>query len=341
MVPTSEESFGARLRLERERRQIRLSSISDNTKISVSLLEALERGDVSRWPVGIYRRAFIRAYAEAVGLDAAAVTKEFFERFPDGSEPASHPEAVDAPAAGTPAPVRTAPVKATPAKAGLAEPVVRVTLPASNASFTRGRLLADAGSRVAAATCDAAVVFGLAATMFVVYGRFWAPLSATMLGYYLGGILLLGNTPGVCLLAPQSGIPEDHGRSGGGFSSQAAPDPGAAPIAGQARADRLAPRPLARVAAARGFVLLQPLTFRFSLFSFLFYLLSFNVEVPQLLLQRRDAFLELRHSPIVPPLARQQRLRPLHRLVGDGIDRAREPAQQPRHIAVAGVDIRA
>ena len=69
MVPASEESFGGRLRRERERRQIALSSISANSKISVSLFEALERDDVARWPVGIYRRSFIRAYAAAIGLD--------------------------------------------------------------------------------------------------------------------------------------------------------------------------------------------------------------------------------------------------------------------------------
>ena len=61
--------FGPRLRHERERREISLKSIADNTKISRSLLEALERDDVSRWPTGIFRRAFVRSYAEAIGLN--------------------------------------------------------------------------------------------------------------------------------------------------------------------------------------------------------------------------------------------------------------------------------
>ena len=80
-------SFCARLRRERERRQIALSSISANTKIRVGLFEALERGDVSRWPAGIYRRATIRAYATGIGLDPDEVTREFFEHFPDPDEP--------------------------------------------------------------------------------------------------------------------------------------------------------------------------------------------------------------------------------------------------------------
>jgi cytoskeletal protein RodZ len=78
-------AFGPRLRQERERRQISLTSIAANTKISRSLLEALERDDVSRWPTGIFRRSFVRSYAEAIGLDPDEVVREFMERFPDPS----------------------------------------------------------------------------------------------------------------------------------------------------------------------------------------------------------------------------------------------------------------
>ncbi|PYR02245.1 MAG: DUF4115 domain-containing protein, partial [Acidobacteria bacterium] len=64
------DSFGTRLRAQRERQRIGLAAIAHSTKINVALFEALERDDVSRWPSGIFRRAFIRAYAEAVGLDS-------------------------------------------------------------------------------------------------------------------------------------------------------------------------------------------------------------------------------------------------------------------------------
>jgi cytoskeletal protein RodZ len=80
------DSFGARLRYERERRQIPLRSIAEDTKIGVSLLEGLERDDVSRWPSGIFRKSFIRAYAEAIGLDPDSVAREFVERYPDPLE---------------------------------------------------------------------------------------------------------------------------------------------------------------------------------------------------------------------------------------------------------------
>jgi transcriptional regulator with XRE-family HTH domain len=204
MVPNIEPSFGARLRRERERRQIALSSISANTKISVSLFEALEREDVSRWPVGIYRRAFIRAYANGVGLDADAVTKEFLERFPDPSEPLPPPDPDD--------------LAAPAAKPAADEPVVKVTLPPASRRFTGGPMLTGLRRRVTAAACDAGVVVALAGVMFAVFRSFWAPLSAMMLAYYLGGIVLLGNTPGVCLLAPRADLPEQRGDAGGGFA---------------------------------------------------------------------------------------------------------------------------
>ena len=77
----ADTGFGNRLRLERERRRISLASIATNTKIGLTLLQGLERDDVSRWPSGIFRRSFIRAYAEAIGLDADAISREFLDRF--------------------------------------------------------------------------------------------------------------------------------------------------------------------------------------------------------------------------------------------------------------------
>jgi len=77
------ESFGGRLRRRREQQHIPLATIAEQTKISASLLEALERDDVSRWPVGIFRRAYIRAYAHAIGLNPDDIVREFLERYPD------------------------------------------------------------------------------------------------------------------------------------------------------------------------------------------------------------------------------------------------------------------
>jgi transcriptional regulator with XRE-family HTH domain len=86
------DSFGSRLRQQRERQQITLSSIAEQTKIKVSLLEGLERDDVSYWPVGIFRRAFVRSYAHAIGLDPGPVLVEFLARYPDPTDVVAAPE---------------------------------------------------------------------------------------------------------------------------------------------------------------------------------------------------------------------------------------------------------
>src|SRR3954452_13143760 len=77
------QSLGARLRQRREQQDICLATIAEQTKIKASLLEGLERDDISHWPIGIFRRSFIRGYAQAIGLDPAVVLDEFLTLHPD------------------------------------------------------------------------------------------------------------------------------------------------------------------------------------------------------------------------------------------------------------------
>jgi transcriptional regulator with XRE-family HTH domain len=79
-------NFGARMRQHREQQELSLATIAARTKIKASLLEALERDDISQWPPGIYRRAYVRAYANAIGLDADTVIREFLETYPEPAE---------------------------------------------------------------------------------------------------------------------------------------------------------------------------------------------------------------------------------------------------------------
>src|SRR5687767_5836440 len=83
------ESFGARLRRHREEQQIALVTIAEQTKIKLSLLEDLERDDISHWPAGIFRRAFIRSYANALNLDPDTAVREFAEAHPSPVDVAS------------------------------------------------------------------------------------------------------------------------------------------------------------------------------------------------------------------------------------------------------------
>jgi len=63
------ESIGEKLRLAREARGIALRDISEQTRISMRYLEAIESDDYKRLPGGIFNRSFIRAYAKFVGVD--------------------------------------------------------------------------------------------------------------------------------------------------------------------------------------------------------------------------------------------------------------------------------
>ena len=132
MSSVTDASFGARLRRERERRQITLSSIAANTKINLGLLQALERDDLSRWPSGIFRRAFIRAYAEAAGLDPVAITHEFLEQYPDATDDSPREQA----STGTP---------------------LRLTLDDDNLSFLEAQLLSHWRQRCVASVWDFSV----------------------------------------------------------------------------------------------------------------------------------------------------------------------------------------
>jgi transcriptional regulator with XRE-family HTH domain len=177
-------SFGARLRLERERRKISIAEIAESTKILGALLEGVENEDVSRWPTGFYRRAFMRAYASAIGLDPDATVKEFLERFPDPEDRLAH--------AGERHPVKSESHKGVP---------MRVTAPPAGAWFSEGTLVRGIGLRFFAAAVDLFVLSVMGLALFAVLGMFWAPMCLATVAYYSVSILLLGNTPGVCLFA--------------------------------------------------------------------------------------------------------------------------------------------
>jgi hypothetical protein len=179
------------MRSERERRRIALEAIAENTKIGIGLLKGLERNDFSRWPSGIFRRSFIRSYAEAIGLDADDTLREFLERFPD---PMDEVAAVDAVAAAAIDRGRTPATRT----------VLRLTLADARPPFWSGNILRRLPRRLAAVAWDAGSMLAVAVSAFMFIDHFWAPLAITMLCYYGGGILILGNTPGVCLFAPRT-----------------------------------------------------------------------------------------------------------------------------------------
>jgi transcriptional regulator with XRE-family HTH domain len=70
------KEFGDQLLRGREQKQRSLQEVADATKISIHQLRALERGDLDRLPAGIYRRAIVRQYAEAVGLNVEETVRD-------------------------------------------------------------------------------------------------------------------------------------------------------------------------------------------------------------------------------------------------------------------------
>jgi cytoskeletal protein RodZ len=69
MTHTTDLRFGDELRRERLVREITLEEISAATKISLRLLTALEKSDLSRLPAPAFTRGFIRSYALHIGID--------------------------------------------------------------------------------------------------------------------------------------------------------------------------------------------------------------------------------------------------------------------------------
>jgi cytoskeletal protein RodZ len=70
------ETFGAELRNQRELKQVSLTAISEVTRISEKMLEAIEAGKFSVLPQA-YIRAFLRAYARAIDIDPDNVLQRY------------------------------------------------------------------------------------------------------------------------------------------------------------------------------------------------------------------------------------------------------------------------
>ena len=85
MEPLSPQAaFVTRLRRFRQKTGISLDEIAAETRVKRELLDAFEQNDLTDWPKGLYARAWIRAYASAVGLDPIDTVNEFCRLFPHG-----------------------------------------------------------------------------------------------------------------------------------------------------------------------------------------------------------------------------------------------------------------
>ena len=208
-------TLGAYLRRERERRGLALKTISESTKVSVGFLEGLEADDISRWPGGIFRRAFVRSYAECVGLDPDDVVKRFERQHPP-------PEAEAVTAVINPA---------VPLPAGGHSP--RTAAGRSPAPPQRARLVGTAADLTVAVV----LAFGSAAAG----SRLLWPVLL-IAAYYAIGILVTGTSPMVALLSESPARSPEPLPSSAAPAADQLPAPQAAPARVQPRRTNERPR---------------------------------------------------------------------------------------------------
>lgn len=65
--------IGSILRYHRAQRDLELDNIAEELRIRLDYLKAMEQGRFDLLPVGIYRRSFLKAYAEYLKLDADGI----------------------------------------------------------------------------------------------------------------------------------------------------------------------------------------------------------------------------------------------------------------------------
>jgi transcriptional regulator with XRE-family HTH domain len=75
-----------RLRRARLAAGLELSDIGQRTRISPSILRWIDDGQFQRLPAGIYARSYIRAFAQAVGLDPAEILASLEHQLSPGTD---------------------------------------------------------------------------------------------------------------------------------------------------------------------------------------------------------------------------------------------------------------
>ncbi|WP_010630893.1 helix-turn-helix domain-containing protein [Sporolactobacillus vineae] len=74
--------LGQALKEAREQKELSLDDLQERTKIQKRYLKAIEDGDYKQLPGTFYIRAFIKSYAETVGLDFSALIQQYGSEIP-------------------------------------------------------------------------------------------------------------------------------------------------------------------------------------------------------------------------------------------------------------------
>jgi cytoskeleton protein RodZ len=73
--------IGGRLRRARKERGLSLLDAAGRTKLSIGVLQAIERNDFESLPGGIYRKGYLRSLAGEVGLDPKEIAADYDREF--------------------------------------------------------------------------------------------------------------------------------------------------------------------------------------------------------------------------------------------------------------------
>jgi transcriptional regulator with XRE-family HTH domain len=188
------DNFGQRLRRERERRGISLEQIAAETKVSVDLWQGLERGDLARWPAGIFARSFVRTYASQLGLNTKEILDEFCRLYPLADRRLEAIIRAQAETIGVPSEYADDRARA-PRTGDRRMPTPEAPAPAGDAP---GAAIAQ---RTLAAALDMAVVLVFALVAARVTRRdLWMLISVLSLTYYSLAFVALGATPAALLM---------------------------------------------------------------------------------------------------------------------------------------------
>jgi hypothetical protein len=201
------QGFGASLKAERERRGITLDAVALRTKVTANVFADMERGCLDRWPPGIFARAFIRGYAEAVGLDERRVLADFVRLFPDAEVPRrERVPAVGGEATSTGSEDDRAVVDA-------AVSPLRLTFDAGDGVSRGSAIRGPAARRLAWAAADAGLAAGLAGLvgMFLGAPAFWTAFAALAVGGHLVGSTRGGDGAVAAMLVHGRGRPATRG----------------------------------------------------------------------------------------------------------------------------------
>ena len=185
------DAFGPNLRRLRVQRGVSLEQIAASTKVATELWAALERSDLSRWPTGIYARAYIRAYATEVGIDPDAIVEDFCRSFPNGDRRAERVVREHAALVGHD-------LRWEDDLVGSVTDERRSTAPPLDASDLPPVAFTQTG-RFVAATVDLLLVTSAAAIAVMLLPWRWAAASLAVcaLTYHAVSLIVLGCTPSV------------------------------------------------------------------------------------------------------------------------------------------------